>query len=104
MLQVVCFEKGPDYEPGDKREETGEGEADAEKPKNPAANKQLVFFSNEKNFSRDQKVNRENNKWLSADISKVPIMMATKFPAAVMVVGMVSNKGATRVTSGPPQL
>ncbi len=63
------------------------------KLKNPAANGQLVFSSDEKNFSQDQKVNRKNNRWLCADISDVPIVMATKFPATVMVLGVVSNEG-----------
>jgi hypothetical protein len=61
--------------------------------KTPAANNQLIFFSDEKNFSQDQKVNRKNNRWLCADITEVPIVMATKFPATVMVLGVVSNEG-----------
>jgi hypothetical protein len=63
------------------------------KLKKPVANGQLIFFSDEKNFSQDQKVNRKNNRWLCADISEVPIIMATKFPATVMVLGVVSNQG-----------
>ncbi len=63
------------------------------KLKNPAANGQLIFISDEKNFSQDQKVNKKNNRWLCADISEVPIVMATKFPATVMVLGVVSNEG-----------
>ncbi len=63
------------------------------KLKNPAANRQLVFFSDEKNFSQDQKVNWKNNRWLCADISDLPIVMATKFPTTVMVLGVVSNEG-----------
>jgi hypothetical protein len=46
-----------------------------------------------KNFSEDQKVNRKNNRWLCSDISEVPIVMATKFLATVMVLGVVSNEG-----------
>jgi hypothetical protein len=63
------------------------------KLKKPVTNGQLIFFSDEKNFSQDQKVNRKNNRWLCADISEVPIVMATKFPATVMVLGVVSNEG-----------
>jgi hypothetical protein len=63
------------------------------KLKNPAANNQLIFFSDEKNFSQDQKVNKKNNRWLCVDISEVPVAMATKFPATVMVLGMVNNEG-----------
>ncbi len=62
------------------------------KLKNPTGNGQLVFFSDEKNFSQVQKVNRKHERWLCADISDVPIVMATKFPATVMVLGMVSNE------------
>ena len=61
--------------------------------KNPPANDILIFYSDEKNFSQDQKVNRNNNRWLCSDPSDVPIIMATKFPATVMVLGVVSNKG-----------
>ncbi len=32
------------------------------KVKNPAANNQLIFFSDEKNFSQDQTVNKKNNR------------------------------------------
>jgi hypothetical protein len=59
----------------------------------PAANGQLIFFSDKKNFSQDQKVNRKNNRWLCSDVSEVPIVMATKFPATVMVLAVVSNEG-----------
>jgi hypothetical protein len=34
----------------------------------PATNGQLIF-SDEKNFSQDQKINRKNNKWLCLYIS-----------------------------------
>jgi len=54
---------------------------------------QLIFFSDEKNFYQDQKVNRKNNRWLCWNISEVPIMMASMFPATVMVLGVVSNEG-----------
>ena len=54
---------------------------------------QLIFFSDKKNFLQDQKVNRKNNRWLCSDISKGPIMMASMFPATVMVLGVISNEG-----------
>jgi hypothetical protein len=38
-------------------------------------------------------VKRKNNRWRCSDISEIPIVMATKFPATVMVLGIVSNKG-----------
>ena len=53
----------------------------------------LVFFSNEKNFTLDQKVNKQNNRWLCSEPRQVPVVMSTKFPAAVMVLGVISNEG-----------
>ncbi len=63
------------------------------KLKNFAANGQLIFFLDKKNFSKDQKVNWKNNRWLCADIGEVPFVLATKFPAKMMVQGI----SATRV-------
>jgi hypothetical protein len=42
---------------------------------------------------KDQKVNSRNNRWLCDDPTEVPIVTKTKFPATVMVLGVVSNKG-----------
>ncbi len=53
----------------------------------------LIFFSDENNFSQDQKVNSRNNRWLCDYTSEVPIVIKTKFPATLMVLGVVSNKG-----------
>ena len=61
--------------------------------KKPKASKQIIFFSDEKNFTQDQKVNRKNNRWLCRSISEVPVVMHTKFPQAVMVLGVVSSDG-----------
>jgi hypothetical protein len=63
------------------------------KIKHPSAPNQLIFFSVEKNFTQDQKVNRRNNRWLSSDPSEVSIVMSTKFLATVMVLGVISNEG-----------
>ena len=38
-------------------------------------------------------MNRRNNRWLCTSIDQVPIVMSTKFPATVMVLGVVSNEG-----------
>ena len=53
----------------------------------------LIFFSDEKNFTQDQKVNRQNDRWLCHDPKQVPVVMSTKFPSTVMVLGVVSNEG-----------
>jgi len=62
------------------------------KLKHPEISDMLWFFSDEKNFDQDQKINRRNDRWLCADPSDVPRVMHTKFPATVMVLGVVSNK------------
>lgn len=53
----------------------------------------LWFFSDEKNFVQDQKVNRRNDRWLCQTAGEVPTVMHTKFPASVMVLGVVSSEG-----------
>ena len=53
----------------------------------------LRFFSDEKNFIQDRKVNRQNDRWLCEDPSDVPTVMHSKFPASVMVLGVVSSEG-----------
>ena len=55
---------------------------------------QVIFFSDEKNFDQDQKVNkrRRNDKWLYADPSKVTKVMHTKFLATIMVLGLLTMK------------
>ncbi len=63
------------------------------KIKHPSIPNQLIFSSDVKNFTQDQKINRRNNRWLCSDPSEVPIVMSTKFPANVMVLGVISNEG-----------
>ena len=53
----------------------------------------LVFCLDEKNFTLDQKVNKQNNRWLCSEPRQVPVVMSTKFLAAVMVLGVISNEG-----------
>jgi hypothetical protein len=61
--------------------------------KHPPSPNILIFYSDEKNFNQDQKVNSQNNRWLCQDPKEVPIIMKIKFPAHVMVLGVVSNEG-----------
>ncbi len=61
--------------------------------KHPAAPNQLVFFSDEKKITQDQKVNRRNNRLLCLDPADVLVVMSTKFPARGMVRKVVSNEG-----------
>ncbi|UYV66041.1 hypothetical protein LAZ67_3006267 [Cordylochernes scorpioides] len=51
------------------------------------------FFSDEKNFDVDQKVNPRNDRWICKDPSEIPVVMHTKFPASVMVLGVISSEG-----------
>ena len=53
----------------------------------------LRFFSDEKNFDQDQKVNRRNDRWICKSPEEVPVIMKTKFPITIMVLGVVSSEG-----------
>ena len=53
---------------------------------------ELIFLSDEKNFTQDQKINRQNNRWLCSDPKDVPVVMSTKFPTAVIVLAVISSK------------
>lgn len=61
--------------------------------KHPEKTNLLRFFSDEKNFDQDQKVNRRNDRWLCKYPDDVPRVMHTKFPATVMVLGVISSEG-----------
>ena len=53
----------------------------------------LRFFSDEKNFIQDRVTNKQNDRWLTDSPENVPISMHSKYPAHVMVLGVVSNEG-----------
>ena len=53
----------------------------------------LWFFSYEKNFCQDQVHNSQNHHWIATNNRDVPRVMKTKFPATVMVFGVVSSEG-----------
>jgi hypothetical protein len=61
------------------------------KLKHPEEQECLWFFSDEKYFDQDQKVNPRNDRWLSADPTEVPTVMCPNFPATVMIFGVVST-------------
>ena len=63
------------------------------KLKHPVEPNMLWFFSDEKNFCQDQKINSQNNRWLAVSPKDVPRVMQTKFPATIMVFGVVSSEG-----------
>ena len=53
----------------------------------------IWFFSDEKNFCRDQAVNKQNNRWLAVCSEDVPNVTQTKFSAIVIMFGVVSSEG-----------
>ena len=53
----------------------------------------LRFFSDEKIFVQDMKSNQQNNRWLSASPEEVSIVMHSKYPVHVMVLGVISSDG-----------
>lgn len=53
----------------------------------------IRFFSDEKIFVVDSKINRRNDRWLCQDPKEVPVKMTTKHPASLMVLGVVSSLG-----------
>ena len=56
------------------------------------AKNQLNFFSDENNFSQDQKANKKNDHWLCSDSKDVPTRVSLKCLAFVMVLGVICNK------------
>ncbi|EFN62830.1 hypothetical protein EAG_00300, partial [Camponotus floridanus] len=60
--------------------------------KNEASGR-IRFFSDEKIFTVDAKINRRNDRWLAHDPEDVPVIARTKCPANVHVLGVVSSEG-----------
>lgn len=59
----------------------------------------ILFFSQmRQNFDPDRKIHRRNDKWLFREHKAVPTVTHTKFPATVMILGVMSNeRNAIRV-------
>ena len=53
----------------------------------------LRFFFDEKIFIQNMKTNQKNNRWLSASPEEVPIVMHSKYPVHIMVLGIISSDG-----------
>ena len=51
------------------------------------------FFSDEKKFIQNKLHNQQNNCFITDDPEEVPIVMSTKFPTSVMVLGVMSSDG-----------
>jgi len=52
----------------------------------------LHFFSDEKIFTVDAMANPRNTRWIANNISEVPAVMKTKYPASVMVLSIISSQ------------
>ena len=63
------------------------------KLKHPRKPNMLWFFSDEKNFCQDQVHKGQNHCWIATNNMDMPRVMKTKFPAMVMVFGVVSSEG-----------
>lgn len=57
------------------------------------ARDKIRIFSDEKLFTTDQKSNRRNDRFIGDSIEEVPVVMKSKHPAGVMVLGAVSSEG-----------
>lgn len=53
----------------------------------------LKFFSDEKIFTVDASINRRNDRWICLDPDEVQPSMASKKPASVMVLAIISSQG-----------
>ena len=63
------------------------------KLKYPKKPNMVWFFSDERNLCQHQLYNSQNHRWIATNKRNVPRVMKTKFPATVMVFGVVSSKG-----------
>ena len=63
------------------------------KLKKPLEPGMVWIFSDEKNFCQDQLHNSQNNRWLAVCPKDVPRVMKTKYPATIMVFGVVTSEG-----------
>lgn len=52
----------------------------------------LWFFTDEEKFYQKIKVNQRNDKWFGRDPKGISMVIHTKFPATVTVLGVVSNE------------
>ena len=53
----------------------------------------IRFFSDEKIFCVDAKVNRQNDRWIAQDPEDVPVIGRTKHPASIHVLMVISSEG-----------
>ena len=61
--------------------------------KHPKKPNMLWFFSDEKNFYQDQVHNSQNHHWIAMNNRNMLRVMKTKFPATIMVFGVLSSEG-----------
>jgi len=53
----------------------------------------LHFFSDEKIFTVDRSINRQNSRWICREPLEVPMVFTSKNPASVMVLGVICSNG-----------
>ena len=53
----------------------------------------IRLFSDESNFTVDGAFNPQNDLWLAGDRSSIPPVMKTKFPAKIIVFGLIRSDG-----------
>ena len=51
------------------------------------------FFSDEKKCIQDKLHNQQNDRFITDDPEEVPIVMSTKFPTSIMVLGIMLSDG-----------
>ena len=54
----------------------------------------IIFFSDEKNWTVDRTRNVQNDRFLASERGDVPHVYTTKFPAAVMTLGVIGSNGS----------
>jgi len=57
------------------------------------ASKLIRFFSDEKIFTVDTKINWRNVRWLAYNLEDIPVVAKMKFPANVHMLDVVSSEG-----------
>ena len=56
-------------------------------------NRTCFVFSREKKSCKDEKMNSQKNRWIHLDSRDVPLLMKTKHPVHIMVLGLVITDG-----------
>lgn len=55
--------------------------------------RKVTFFSDEKNWTVDMVYNKQNDRFLATKKEDVPAVYTSKFPAAIMTLGVIGSNG-----------